>query len=377
MSDSTLLTKDEVSKESLFIKIKNFFVNFGVGVKNFFKTAVNGIKNFFKDPKTGFKNLGKALKKQNGWLFLLPAILLLTLFTFYPIVNSVVLAFMEDYNPIDVNASAPKFGFGNFVAVITNDVEKTNSAAEFMVALKNTLILAFISVPLSITVALLIAVALNSIKVLQKAYQTIFFLPYLTNALAMGAVFATFFKIVASIPSDPSTIETVGLVNNFLGLFGIEHINWIGPGSGTWQNYLVLIVYSTWSGLPFKILILFSALQNVGKQYYDAAKIDGANKKTILTKITVPLISPMLSYLLITGIMGALKAYSSVIGIFGGNLGPNGAGSYEMATMVGYIYTMIEQNKTCYAAAGSIILFIIIMIFTAINNQVSKKRVHY
>lgn len=377
MSNSTLLTEEKVSKESLFIKIKTFFVNFGLGIKNFFKNVVNGTKNFFKNPKEGFKRLGRSLKKQNGWLFLLPALLLMALFTFYPIVNSLMLAFMEDYNPIDINASAPKFGFGNFVAVITNDVTKTNSSVEFMVALKNTLILAFVSVPLSILVALLIAVALNSIKVLQKAFQTIFFLPYLTNALAMGAVFASFFKIIATNPGDVTTHETAGLVNNFLGLFGVDPINWVNVASGTWQNYVVLIVYSIWSGLPFKILILFSALQSVGKQYYDAAKIDGANKQTILTKITVPLISPMLSYLLITGIMGALKTYSTVIGIFGGNLGPNGSGSYEMATMVGYIYTMIEANGACYAAAGSIILFIIIMIFTAINTQVSKKRVHY
>ena len=364
MADSTLLAE---KKEN---KVKNFFVNFGEGFKEFFTNAGKGIKNFAKDPKTGFKNLWKVLRKQNGWLFLLPALFFMAIFTFYPIVNSLVQAFKENYDPLA--GTFDGWGFGNFAAVIKGGI---GSGAEFKTCLINTLILAFISVPLSTIIALLISVALNSVKVLQKAYQTIFFLPYLTNALAMGAVFATFFNIVASNPMDISTYETAGLVNDFLGLFGIDPINWMNAGSKTWANYVVLTIYSIWSGLPFKILILFSALQNVGKQYYDAAKIDGANKPTILSKITVPLISPMISYLIITGLMGALKSYSSIVGIFGSAMGPQS--DYEMGTMVGYIYSMIENNQTGYAAAGSIILFIIIMIFTAINTQVSKKKVHY
>ena len=364
MSESTLLAEKKPNK------IKDFFLDLGEGIKNFFVNAGRGIKNFFKDPKTGFKNIWKALKKQNGWLFLLPAIIFMTIFTFYPIVNSLIQAFKENYNPLA--GTYDGWGFGNFEAVIKGGI---GSGAEFKTCLINTLILAFISVPLSTIIALLISVALNSIKFLQKAYQTIFFLPYLTNALAMGAVFATFFNIVAANPMDPSTYETAGLVNNFLGLLGVDPINWMNAGSQTWANYVVLIIYSIWSGLPFKILILFSALQNVGKQYYDAAKVDGANKSTILTKITVPLISPMISYLIITGLMGALKSYSSVVGIFGASMGPQN--DYEMGTMVGYIYSMIENNQTGYAAAGSIILFLIIMVFTAINLQVSKKKVHY
>jgi len=353
MSDSTLLAKNEEKVE-----------------KKPFANLIEGIKNFFKNPKEGFQKFWKFLKKQNGWLFLLPAIILMAIFTFYPIVNSLTQAFKQDVDPLA--GVYDGWGFGNFTSVIKGGI---GSGAEFKTCLINTLILAFISVPLSTVIALLISVALNSIKVLQKAYQTIFFLPYLTNALAMGAVFATFFNIVAANPQDTSTFETAGLVNNFLGIFGISPINWMNAGSATWANYVVIIIYSIWSGLPFKILILFSALQNVGKQYYDAAKVDGASKTTVLTKITVPLISPMISYLIVTGVMGAMKSYSSIVGIFGSAMGPTG--DYEMGTMVGYIYSMIENNQTGYAAAGSIILFIIIMIFTAINMQVSKKKVHF
>ena len=370
MKDSNLLPEQN-DKKNLIDKVKTGVSEFLTDAKEFFKNAGTEIRSFFKNPKQGLKKLWKALKKQNGWLFLLPAVALMCVFTFYPIINSLTAAFKENYSML-AGGKFDGWGFGNFKAVIVGGI---GSGAEFKTCLINTLILAFVSVPLSTVLALLISVGLNSIKALQKAYQTVFFLPYLTNALAMGAVFATFFNIVGSNPKDPATYETAGLINSLLGLFGVEPINWMNVGSSTIANYVVITVYSIWSGLPFKILIIFSALQNVGKQFYDAAKIDGASKPTILGKITVPLISPMLSYLITTGLMGALKSYSSIVGIFGASMGPNN--NYEMGTMVGYIYSMIDNNQIGYAAAGSIILFLIIMVFTAINLQVSKKRVHY
>lgn len=338
------------------------------GCKNF----KNGTINFFKDPKTGFKRFGKFLKTQNGWLFVLPAVILMCIFTFYPIVNSLLSAFKNNYNGL--TGKYDGLGFDNFKAVITNTKLSNKVSlppADFGLCLENTLIFAFISVPVSTLLALLISVALNSIKPLQKAYQTIFFLPYLTNALAMGAVFATFFTIIGT----QSNTETVGLVNNVLQLFGLKAVNWVGVGSSKIANRFVVIVYEIWAGLPFKILILFGALQQVNKQYYDAAKVDGATKATTLWKITVPLISPMLSYLLITGLMGGLKSYSAIVGIFGEEMGPNN--SYAMGTMVGFVYKCIDTSSIGYAAAGSLILFAIIMVFTAINLYVSKKKVHY
>ena len=194
----------------------------------------------------------------------------------------------------------------------------------------------------------------------------------------MGAVFATFFTIVGT----SRNVETYGLMNNFLSIFGIKPVDWIGSGSPAWHwgslnvpwaKYIVAIIYEVWSGLPFKILIIFSALQNVNKQYYDAAKIDGASKSTVLWKITAPLISPMLSYLLITGLMGGMKQYSAIVGIFGADMGID----YDMGTMVGYIYQYIEKGATGFAFAGSLLLFAVIMVFTGINLIVSKKTVHY
>ena len=302
----------------------------------------------------------------------MPALLIMIVFTFYPIVNALITAFLQGYNGLTGNFHG--VGFDNFKDVITSSA---GVGADFIVCLENTLLFAVISVPVSTLLALLISVALNSIKGLQKAYQTIFFLPYLTNSLAMGAVFATFFTIVGT----SSNVETVGLVNHVLGLFGIAPINWInafqlGQGFNPWAGRAVVIIFEIWSGLPFKILIIFSALQAVNKQYYDAAKIDGATKYRTLTKITVPLISPTLSYLLVTGIMGGLKSYSAIVGLFGPGMGPT-SGGFEMGTMVGYIYKCIDSGATGLASAGSLILFAIIMVFTALNLWVSKKKVHY
>ena len=316
------------------------------------------------------------LKAEQGWLFVTPALILLSVFTFYPIVNAFIRAFQENYNPL----SPTKYtgiGFENFVRVLKGDTG--TGGATFLQCLVNTTIFTFVSVPLSTLLALLISVALNSIKALQKAYQTILFLPYLTNSLAMGAVFATFFTIVGT----KNSTDTVGLVNIALGWFGIEPIDWMKGGKGfvwtigqiriPWTKYVVVIVYEIWSGLPFKILILFSALQSVNKQYYDAAKIDGASKSKTLWKITTPLIMPMISYLLITGIMGGMKQYTSIVGLFGEQMGID----YDMGTMVGYIYRYISNGQMGYAFAGSLLLFVIIMIFTVINLQASKKKVTY
>jgi len=349
-------------------------------------------QNITEAPKSKLpfkEKLGRFLKSQQGWLFVLPAVILMVIFTFYPIASALINSLRENYSSTQaIGGETFKWGFENFYVVLfgkssakyaSAGITIPTGGASFTQCLVNTFVLTFISVPLSTLLALLISVALNSIKPLQKAYQTVYFLPYLTNALAMGAVFATFFDIIGT----RNNTESVGLLNNFLGLFGVDPIKWIeSPGAPTWQigsitipytKYFVMIVYEVWSGLPFKILILFSALQSVNKQYYDAAKVDGASKSTILWRITTPLISPMLSYLIITGLMGGMKQYSAVVGVFGPQMGRD----YDMGTMVGYIYSFLENSYYGYAFAGSLLLFVIIMIFTLINLQVSKKRVHY
>ncbi len=372
-------------------RVAQYFIDLGSRIKGWFVDKYTAVKDFFygftkagREEKKALAAEGpqlsrgerfrRGLKAQSGWIFVAPALILMAVFTFYPIFAAFFNSFKQGYSGMTGKFNG--WGFDNFIRVLKGDTG--TGGANFVQCLVNTLLLTFISVPLSTLLALLISVALNSIKKVQKAYQTILFLPYLTNALAMGAVFATFFKIIGT----ASNTETVGIVNIILGWFGISPIDWVGLQSPHWQigslsipwaKYIVAIVYEVWSGLPFKILILFSAMQSINKQYYDAAQVDGASRWTILWKITAPMIMPQISYLLVTGIMGGMKQYSAIVGLFGETMGMD----YDMGTMVGYLYNYIELGQTGYAFAGSLMLFVIIMIITWINNRVTKKRTTY
>ena len=293
-------------------------------------------------------------KSLKAWLYLLPAILFLGFFMVYPLIDVFVYSFEEGFN----SASQTFFGVGtyNYRYVLRDPY--------FLQALKNTLILVFITVPLSTLIALLISVGLSSIKPLRKLFQTVYFLPYVTNTLAVGLVFMILFK---------PTAYSDGLVNLLLGIFNISPVDFIG--GPYWAKMFVLCFYAIWVVMPFKILILTSALASVKQDYYNAAKIDGTSRFRIFRKITLPMISPMLFYLVITGFIGAFKAYSDAVALFGTNL--NAA---EMNTIVGYVYDMLYGDGggfPSYASAAAIILFVIVLTITCINLLISKKHIHY
>lgn len=307
--------------------------------------------------------------KWKAWLYLSPAIVLLLIFTVWPIFNTVRMSLLEGYNSMAaVGGATYDFGLDNFRQVIKYDY--------FIQCLVNTMLLTVLTVPLSTILALLIAVCLNAIKPLQRTLQTIFFLPYVTNSIAIGMVFAAMFNMVGSaFGNENEIIVTAGIINNVLGLFGIEPINWINAGSSYAANIVVMVVYIVWNALPFKILILLGGLQSINKQYYDAAKVDGTSRRRVFSKITVPLLSPMLAYVVITGFIGGFKEYSSIVGIFGEDMGPAGA-PRRLNTMVGFIYEALSNHQG-RASAAALILFGIIFIVTLINLYVSKKKTHY
>ena len=302
--------------------------------------------------------------KWKAWLYLAPAVVLLLVFTVWPIFNTLRMAFWDDYSIMkDLGGDLEfKFGIKNFVKVIDYQ--------GFKDCLKNTLLLTVLTVPISTILALLIAVCLNSIKPLQRLLQTIFFLPYVTNSIAIGMVFEAMFNIVGFGTNNPS----YGIINNVLGIFGVDPINWINAGSSYWANMAVLTIYIVWNALPFKILILLGGLQGINKQYYDAAKVDSTPRARVFTKITVPLLSPMLAYVVITGFIGGFKEYSSIVGIFGDDM--QAVGGASLNTMVGYIYDALG-NREGRASAAALILFAIIFVVTMINLYVSKKKTHY
>ncbi len=296
------------------------------------------------------------MEKNNikAWLYLLPAILFLGVFMVYPLIDVCIYSFEEGYN----FASQTYFGIGtyNYSYVLRDPY--------FLQAVKNTFILVIFTVPVSTGIALLISVGLHSIKALRNLYQTLYFLPYVTNTLAVGLVFMILFK---------KTPYSDGLVNLLIHWFGGNSIDFIdGP---YWAKMFVLCFYTIWVVLPFKILILTSALASVNQDYYKAAQVDGTTKFRIFRKITLPMISPTLFYLIITGFIGAFKAYSDAVALFGTDL--NAA---EMNTIVGYIYDMLYGNSggyPSYASAAAIILFVIVLTITCVNLLVSKKHVHY
>ena len=289
-----------------------------------------------------------------AWLYLLPAVLFLGVFMLYPLVDVFVYSFEEGYN----SASQTYFGVGGYnYSYILHD-------PYFLSALKNTFILVIITVPLSTIIALLISAGLSSIKPLRNLFQTVYFLPYVTNTLAVGLVFMILFK---------KTAYSDGLVNLLINLFGGASVDFIdGP---YWAKMFVLCFYTIWVVMPFKILILTSALASVKQDYYNAARIDGTPRWRIFTKITLPMISPMIFYLVITGFIGAFKAYSDAVALFGTDL--NAAG---MNTIVGYVYDMLYGNSggfPSYASAAAIVLFAIVLTITCVNLLVSRKHVHY
>ena len=306
-----------------------------------------------------------------AWLYLAPAIVLLLIFTVWPIINTVMIAFQEGYGGIRAAGGEQfKFGFENFEKVVQNN--------SFRQSLKTTVLLCVLTVPISTFLALLIAVALNSIKFLQKGLQTIFFLPYVTNSIAIGMVFAAMFNIVGSFfGTENELVETAGIINNVIEFFGGQRVNWINSGSTYEANLTVLVIYIVWNALPFKILILLGGLQSINRQYYDAAKVDGTPRRRVFSKITVPLLSPMIAYVVITGFIGGFKEYSSIVGIFGEDMAPAGGKRGTLNTMVGLVYDSLERDMEGRASAAALILFGIILVVTLINGWVSKKKVHF
>ena len=277
---------------------------------------------------------------------------------------------MENYSSLKAAAGYEfEIGIGNFLKVI--------EYKRFLQCLQNTVLLCVLTVPLSTILALLIAVALNSIGPLQKLLQTIFFLPYVTNSIAIGMVFAAMFNMIGGFyGTENEIIATAGIINNILEFLGFEKVNWINYGSTYLANMTVMVVYIVWNALPFKILILLGGLQSINKQYYDAAKVDGTPRRRVFTRITVPLLSPMLAYVIITGFIGGFKEYTSIVGIFGEKMGPaDDAG--RLNTMVGFIYDALSTNNQGRASAAALILFAIILVVTFINNKFIKKHVHY
>jgi len=338
------------------------------GYVKFTKTKVGGfLHKYIFHPVAYFFNrfvfrpLGQVFNRNffHAMIYLLPALILLCIFTFYPIINSIILAFYKNYTPVDKMFDG--YTLDNFRDIIARP--------GFVAALRNTAIIVFISVPISVIISLFVAVMLNSIKRLKSFFQTIFFLPYVTNTIAIGLVFSYMFDY------------RYGLINKALKVLGIAAIHWKDAQASYFNAMTTLMIYIIWGSLAFKILVFTAGLQNIDKQYYDAAKVDGTTRWRIFRRITVPLLSPMIAYITITSLIGSFKTYTTVVAIYGEE--GRTAGGKDLRTIVFYVYDYIMGGKALNpgelsrGAAASLILFGIILVFTLIQLYVSKKRVHY
>ena len=296
------------------------------------------------------------IEKNNlkAWLYLLPALIFMAVFMVYPLIDVFVYSFEEGFNFVSQQSTGT--GLYNFSYVLHDTY--------FLQAVKNTFLMVVITVPISTGFALLISLALNSITKLRELFQTIYFLPYVTNTLAVGLVFMILFK---------KTAYSDGLINLLINLLGGDSVDFMdGP---YWAKMFVMCFYIIWVVLPFKVLLLTSALASVNKTYYNAAKVDGTGSFRTFVKITLPMISPTIFYLVITGFIGAFKEYSDAVALFGTDL--NAAG---MNTIVGYVYDMLYGDSGGYpsfASAAAIVLFVIVLTITCINLLVSREHVYY
>ncbi len=238
----------------------------------------------------------------HAYIYLAPALVLILIFLVYPLYNTVVISFKINYEylkplkkyPIGINYYLDLF------KVNQHYIDKYGSLLKAMWGnttgiyrpIFNTFIIVFISVPISVMISLLIAVALNSIKKLQAFFQTLFFLPYVTNVIAIGMVFSMLFN------------KDKGLINTILGI----QTNWMGHGATDFHILATLMIYTVWSALPFKILVFLSGIQGIDKQYYQAAQVDAAPRRKVFWKITVPLLSPFIIYITITSSIGCIQS---------------------------------------------------------------------
>ncbi len=285
-------------------------------------------------------------KSFKGYLYLLPSIIIMVCFTLYPLARAIIMSFLGNYNIIDETYSS--IGFENY--------KKLFADPNFARSLRNTSIYVICVVPASIILSLIIAVLINNCKKLKGFFQTVYFLPYVTSVIAIGIVWRWMFN------------SNYGLINAVLGWFGIDPVQWLNL-----PQYAMpaLIIFAIWKSMAFNILIFLAGLQTIPEDIYKAAKIDSTPRLRVFTKITVPSLAPMIVYSSVIGMIGAFKVYNEVFSLFGGTAGP----ANSATTIVYYIYDKFYNSyKYGVAAAGSVVLFIIILALTQIQLRVTGEK---
>lgn len=288
----------------------------------------------------------KTFDKYKAFLYLAPAIIIMLVFTIYPLIRTFQMSFLEDYSLIK----------GTYDGVSLENYADLFTDSNFTLALRNTSIYVIFVVPCTIILSLIIAALINSTIRSKGLWQTLYFLPYVTSVIAIGVVWRWMFN------------SNYGLVNSFLNLFGIESIPWL---LSTKWALPALIIFSIWKGMAFDILIFLSALSGIPEQIYQAARIDSTPAHRVFFKITIPSISPIIVYACIMGVINAFKVYNEVFSLFNNSAGPSGSA----ITVVYYIYDRF-YNYADYgvASAAAVVLFLIILALTMLQRGIGSHR---
>ena len=293
--------------------------------------------------KASLKSTAKAA------LYLLPMLVITITFNIWPIINSFLMSLYTKYDFYTDKVSA--WGFDNFV-YLWND-------PDFHLAVRNTLVFVVGVVPITVILSLIIALLLNQVKIISGFFRTVYFLPFVTSTVAIAMVWNWMFH------------SNYGLINYFMGWFGIHPINWL-----TDPHYalLALIIMSIWKSLGFNIILFLVGLNNIDHGYYEAAEIDGANARQRFWNITIPILSPITFLVSVNGIIGSFKVFDEIFALFQGTPGPGKAD----LTIVYYLYQKFyTEYKYPIAAASGVVLFFLILLVKLVQLWYSRKHVHY
>lgn len=288
----------------------------------------------------------KKFKNIKGFVYLAPALITLGIFTVYPIINAIINSFDE------TKSEGFVFGLGSYQALFEDQ--------RFITALGNTTVYAVVVPIISVVLSLLLANALINVKneKVRGFFQSVYFLPYVTSMVAIGVVWSWLFN------------SEYGVINHLLGFIGIDAIAWLNDPK--W-GMTALIIFAVWKTLAFNTLILTTGMATINPQYYQAAKIDGANSQTIFRRITIKLVSPMILYTYIISLIGAFKVYTEVFVLFGGRTLDG-----SVSTVVQYIIERFYTDQDFpLAFAGSIVLLVIILTVTLVQRTIAKNKIHY
>ena len=281
-----------------------------------------------------------------AWLYLLPALLILGAFQVYPVLKSFLMGFYTRFDYL--TDTVYEWGLDNFVNLFHD--------ADFILAIRNTCVLVLVAAPLSILIALLFAVLLNSNIRLRKFFQSVYFLPFVTSMVAVSVVWAWMLN------------KDFGLVNNLLRLLGISKVAWL---TNPRMTLPILVVLAIWKGLGYRVILFLASLQGIDPRYYAAARMDGARSFQRFLHVTIPMLKPTLVFLSITTVIDVFKTFDEVYVMYANEPGPLKSG----LTIVFYIFTKFYRHwEFASAAAAAFVLFLIIFAVTLLQFFLTSRR---